>query len=147
MRERTGASPGTSLPRPAEACNIQAIQQPHSTRKGIPMPSEIVEYGEADFHDDLEYERAMARYKLARQRLTVSDVLSEVDRLIATEPDERRHPLFALTRHCLRSGGYRSTGQRAHMSEFVATKFEDLIDIAIERLIEEELASGVSWED
>ena len=64
-------------------------------------------------HDiDVDAELADERYERARRRLTVSDVLSEVNRLISEEPDDRRHPLYALARHCLRSGGYRSTGQR-----------------------------------
>jgi hypothetical protein len=110
------------------------------------MPSDIVMPDDLHYHEDLERERMEARYELARRRLTVSDVLSEVDHLIADQPDERRHPLFALARHCLRSGGYRSTGQRASMSEFIAAKFEDLIDDAIEKLIQEELANFGPWE-
>jgi hypothetical protein len=147
MRERTGASPGTSLPRPAEACNIQAIQQPHSTRKGIPMPSEIIEYGEASFHQDWQLDLEEERYNLALKRLTVSDVLATVDDMVQSESDMRRHPLYTLAKHILRHGGFRSSGRRAHVAEQLGMVFEDLIEEAIERLVTEELASGVSWED
>ena len=99
-------------------------------------------------HDsDVEAELADRRYAQALKRVTVSDVLSEVDHLIAEELDERKHPLYALAKHVLRHGGYRQTGQRTHMADFLTARYEDLLDLAIERLVQEELASGVSWED
>jgi hypothetical protein len=145
--EAKARGPAFAALSPAEACNIHVIQHPYDTRKGMTMPSEIVESAERDYHEEVGRELEEERYTLALKRLTVSDVLSEVDHLIADQPDERRHPLFALARHGLQSGGYRSTGQRAHLAELVSAKFEDLIDIAIERLVQEELASGVSWGD
>ena len=96
---------------------------------------------------DLEAELVDERYARALKRITVDEVLSEVDSLIASESDPRKHPLYALAKHVLRHGGYRQTGQRTHMSDFLTSKFEDLLDEAIERLVQEELASGVSWED
>ena len=97
--------------------------------------------------DDLEAELADQRYERALKRITIDELLSEVHRLIASEGDVRKDPLYALATHVLRHGGYRQTGQRTHMSDFLTAKFEDLIEEAIERLVQEELASGVSWED
>jgi hypothetical protein len=88
-----------------------------------------------------------ARYEMALKRITVSDVLATVDDLVQSEPDMRKHPLYTLAKHVLRHGGYRQTGQRVHMSDFLIAKFEDMLDEAIERLVSEELDSGVSWED
>ena len=96
---------------------------------------------------DLDAELADQRYAQALKRVTVGDVLSEVDHLIADEHDERKHPLYHLARHVLRHGGFRRSGQRAHMADHLGMVFEDLIEEAIERLVQEELASGVSWED
>ena len=96
---------------------------------------------------DTEAELADKRYRSALARITVGDVLSEVDHVIAEEHDERKHPLYALAKHVLRHGGYRQTGQRTHMADFLTARYEDLLDLAIERLVQEELANGVSWED
>jgi hypothetical protein len=74
-------------------------------------------------------------------------VLSEVDHIIADEADPRKHPLHDLARHVLRCGGYRTAGRRAPMADQLLAKCEGLIEDAIERLVSEELASGVSWED
>jgi hypothetical protein len=111
------------------------------------MPSYIVDPPEPRYHEDLEAERYYQRYELARNRVTVSDVLSEVDHLIADEHDERKHPLYTLAKHVLRHGGFRSSGRHAYVAEQLGMVFENLIDDAIERLVNEELASGVSWED
>ena len=147
MRDRKGASPGAANAKAREACNSEAIRQPNITRKGLPMPSEIVEYGEADFHQDWQRDIEEKRYELALKRVTVSDVLSEVDHLIADEHDERKHPLYHLARHVLRHGGFRRSGQRAHMADHLGMVFEDLIEEAIERLVQEELANFGPWED
>jgi hypothetical protein len=96
---------------------------------------------------DVEAERADRRYAQALKRVILGDVLSEVDHLIAEEPDERKHPLNHLARHVLRHGGFRRSGQRAHMADHLGMVFEDLIEEAVERLVQEEWASGVSWED
>lgn len=101
----------------------------------------------ASYDIDTEAELADRRYAQALQRLTVGAVLGEVDHLIADEPDERKHPLYHLARHVLRYGGFRRSGQRAHMADHLGMVFEDLIEEAVERLVQEELASGVSWED
>jgi hypothetical protein len=111
------------------------------------MPSNIVLPDDLRYHEDLEAELANERYELALKRITVGDVLSEVDSLIASQSDERKHPLYTLALHVLRSGGYRSSGQRFHMADFLTAKFEDLLDRAVDNLINEELESGVSWED
>jgi hypothetical protein len=101
-----------------------------------------------DTHNiDVEAELADKRYAQALRRVTVSDVLSEVDHLIAEEHDERKHPLYALAKHVLRHGGYRQTGQRTHMADFLTAKYEDLLDLAIEHLVSEELANFGPWED
>ncbi|MDQ3830378.1 MAG: hypothetical protein M3361_13980 [Candidatus Tectomicrobia bacterium] len=101
----------------------------------------------ASYDIDTEAELADKRYEEALKRVTVGDVLSEVDHLIAEQPDERKHPLYHLARHVLRHGGFRRSGQRAHMADHLGMVFEDLIEEALERLVQEELASGVSWED
>jgi hypothetical protein len=111
------------------------------------MPSNIVIPDDPHYHDDLEAELEHERYELARKRITVSDLLSEVDSLIAAEPDDRKHPLFRLALYCLRNGSYLSTGKRSHLAELIADKYEALIDRALEHLIEEELQSGVTWND
>jgi hypothetical protein len=108
------------------------------------MASQQIPY-HADY--DLEAELADERYARALKRITVDEVLSEVHSLLASEGDLRKHPLYALAKHVLRHGGYWQTGQRTHMSDFLTSKFEDLIEEAVERLVQEELASGVSWED
>jgi hypothetical protein len=97
--------------------------------------------------DDLEAEIADERYERALRRITVDEVLSTLDDLIAQQPDPRKHPLYSLARHVLRHGGYRQTGQRTHMSDFLTAKFEDLIESAIERLGQEELSNFGPWED
>ncbi len=96
---------------------------------------------------DLEAELADERYERALKRITMSDVLATVDDMVQSEPDMRKHPLYTLAIHVLRHGGYRQTGQRTHVADFLTAKYEDLLDLAIERLVQEELASGVSWED
>ncbi len=111
------------------------------------MPSNIVLPDDIHYHEDLEREREETRYELALKRLTVSDVLATVDDMVQSESDLRRHPLYTLAKHVLRHGGFRSSGRRAYVAEALGAKFEDLIEDAIERLVQEELASGVSWED
>jgi hypothetical protein len=101
----------------------------------------------AAYDEDIEAERADERYEMALKRITVSDVLATVDDMVQSEPDMRKHPLYTLAKHVLRHGGYRQTGQRTHMADFLTARYEDLLDLAIERLVQEELESGVSWED
>jgi hypothetical protein len=101
----------------------------------------------AAYDEDVEAERADERYEMALKRITVSDVLATVDDMVQSEPDMRKHPLYTLAKHVLRHGGYRQTGQRTHMADFLTARYEDLLDLAIERLVQEELESGVSWED
>jgi hypothetical protein len=111
------------------------------------MPSNIVLPDDPSYHDDLAAELANERYDRALKRITVSDVLATVDDMVTSEPDMRKHPLYTLAKHVLRHGSFRQTGQRTHMADFLTAKYEDLIDEAIECLVAEELASGVSWED
>jgi hypothetical protein len=111
------------------------------------MPSNLYLPSDLLYHEDLEREREETRYELALKRLTVSDVLATVDDMVQSEPDMRKHPLYTLAKHVLRHGGFRSSGRRAHVVEQLGQVFEDLIEDAIERLVQEELASGVSWED
>jgi hypothetical protein len=101
----------------------------------------------AAYDEDLEAELADERYNRALQRVTVSDVLATVDDMVQSEPDMRKHPLYTLATHVLRHGGFRSSGRRAYVAERLGQVFEDLIEDAIERLVQEELESGVSWED
>jgi hypothetical protein len=111
------------------------------------MPSHTVLPDDLRFHEDIESERYHQRYELALKRITAGDVLSEVDHLIDEESDERKHPLYALAKHCLSHGTYRTSGQRSHLADFLTARFEDMIDEAIQLLVNEELESGVSWED
>jgi hypothetical protein len=108
------------------------------------MPSQAIP---TRYEDDLESEIQGRRYDMALSRITVSDVLSVIDDMVRTEPDERKHPLFALVRHSLRFGTYRTSGRRNHVAELLGAVYEDLIDEAIERLVAEELANFGPWED
>jgi hypothetical protein len=99
-------------------------------------------------HDyDLEAERADQRYERALKRITVDEVLAGVDDLIAQQSDPRKHPLYTLAKHVLRHGGFRSSGRRAHVAAQLGQVFEDLIEDAIERLAQEELANFGPWEE
>ena len=111
------------------------------------MPSHLYMPYDVRYHEDLEREREETRYELALRRITVDEVIAGVEDVIAQQPDTRKHPLFTLAKHVLRHGGFRSSGRRAHVAEQLGQVFEDLIEDAIERLVQEELASGVSWED
>jgi hypothetical protein len=111
------------------------------------MPSNIVLPDDPRYHDDLEAELADERYQLALKRITVGDILATVDDMVQSQADMRLHPLYTLAKHVLRHGGYRSSGQHFHMADFLTAKFEDLIDLAIERLVAEELANFGPWGD
>lgn len=111
------------------------------------MPSNIVLPDDPRYHEDLEAERADECYSLALKRITVSDVLATVDDMVQSEPDMRKHPLYTLAKHVLRHGGYRQTGQRTYMADFLTARYEDLLDLAIEHLVSEELANFGPWED
>ena len=54
----------------------------------LPYPSDF----QIDYHADLHE----ARRRLAFKSLDVSDVLAEIDDLIAAEPDPSKHPCAAL---------------------------------------------------
>ena len=99
----------------------------------------------AAYDEDLEAERADERYQLALKRLTVSDVLATVDDMVQSEPDMRKHPLYTLATHVLRHGGFRSSGRRAHVADQLGQVFEDLIEKAIEHLVQEELSNFGPW--
>jgi hypothetical protein len=111
------------------------------------MPSNIYLPDDVHYHEDLEWEREETRYEPELKRITVSDILATVDDMVQSEPDMKKHPLYVLAKHVLRHGGFRSSGRRAYVTEALGAKFEDLIEDAIERLVQEELESGVSWED
>ena len=96
---------------------------------------------------DLEAELVDERYARALKRITVDEVLSEVDSLIARESGFRKHPLHALATRVLRHGGFRSSGKRAAVAEHLAAVAEELIEQAIETLAQEELANFGPWED
>jgi len=111
------------------------------------MPSHIVEPAERYYHEDLERDIEEERYALALKRLTVSDVLATVDDMVQSEPDMRLHPLYALAKHVLRHGGFRSSGKRVYVAEQIGAVFEHLIEDAIEQLVREELSNFGPWED
>ena len=90
--------------------------------------------------DDPEADRQWQREQMALRSLRISDVLSELDSLIAAEADEHRHPLYSLAAHTL---------DRTTMpgpAEGLWTRFTALVDHAIERLVEQRLADPTSWE-
>jgi hypothetical protein len=67
---------------------------------------------------------------MARKAPTISDVLAEVDSLIAAEEDEHLHPLYYLVAHVL--GETTQPGSAEGLME----RWRRLIDHAIERLVE-----------
>ncbi len=148
MRERKGASPCVE-----GHSGSRGMQQPRANatsllyRKDAPMPSNVYLPSDLHYHEDLEREREETRYELALKRLTVSDVLATVDDMVQSEPDMRRHPLYVLATHVLNHGGLRSSGRRAHVAEQLGMVFEDLIEEAIERLVQEEMTNLGPWED
>jgi hypothetical protein len=111
------------------------------------MPSHIVDPDERYYHEDHEAERHHQRYELALGRLTISDVLATVDDMVQSEPDMRKHPLHHLVRHALKFGTYGRSGRRAHLGDVLCAAYEDMIEVAIERLVAEELANFGPWEE
>jgi hypothetical protein len=83
---------------------------------------------------------AWFRAQAALRTLSISDILAEVDSLIAAEHNEQRHPLFSLVAHALDKRIMAGTG------ESLQTRYGQLIDHAIERLVEARLGS-TGWED
>jgi hypothetical protein len=96
----------------------------------VPAPDQF------DYHADRRWQRE----QLALQSLAISDILAEVDDLIAAEPDEQRHPLFSLVANAIDRRVMPGTG------ESLQTRYGQLIDHAIERLVEARLGS-TGWED
>lgn len=94
-----------------------------------------------NYHQDLAQDLAWRRAELALKSLTISDVLAEVDSLIASEPAEEQHPLYALAAHALD----RTT--QPGSAEGLMARYKCLIDHAVERLVEQRLADPASWED
>jgi hypothetical protein len=92
---------------------------------------------DVDYHADLQWRRQ----EMARKALSVSDVLAEVDALIAAEEDERLHPLYSLAAHSL--GETTQPGS----AEGLMDRFRRLVDYAVERLVEQKLADPHAWED
>jgi hypothetical protein len=84
---------------------------------------------------------AWHRQQLALQSLSISDILAQVDDLIAAEPDEQKHPLFSLVVNALDRRIMPGTG------ESLQERYGRLIDQAIETLVEPCLADGSAWED
>ena len=82
-----------------------------------------------DYHSDWQWQRQQR----ALQSLTVSDVLAEVDDLIAAEPDEQQHPLYSLVAHTL---GHTTMPGSA---EGLQARLRRLVDDAVERLVEQRL--------
>jgi hypothetical protein len=96
----------------------------------VPSPDDI------DYHADLQWHRQQR----ALQSLSISDILAEVDSLIAAEPDEQKHPIFSLVAHALGRTTMPGT------AESLQGRFGKLIDVAIEKLIEATLADPTAWE-
>jgi hypothetical protein len=96
----------------------------------IPYPDEI------DYHADLQWQREQR----ALQSLSIADVLAEVDSLIAHIAEEQRHPLFSLVANALDKRVQCGTAQS------LQTKYGKLIDHAIGRLVEAQLADPAAWE-
>jgi hypothetical protein len=94
-----------------------------------------------DFDVDYHADRRWQREQLALQSLAISDILADVDALIAAEPDEQRHPLFSLVANALDRRIMPGTG------EGLIARYGRLIDQAIERLVEAKLADPTAWED
>jgi hypothetical protein len=92
---------------------------------------------DVDYHADLQWQRQ----QMALKTLTVSDVLSELDDLIASQPDETQHPLCALVAHALDRTTMPGT------AEGLMARYRRLIDHAIETLVEARLADPSCWED
>jgi hypothetical protein len=82
---------------------------------------------------------AWFREQAALRSLSIGDILAEVDDLIAQEPDEQGHPLFALVANALDKRIMPGT------AESLQTRYGRLIDAAIERLVEARLGS-TGWE-
>jgi hypothetical protein len=83
---------------------------------------------------------AWFRAQAALRTLNISDILADVDALIAAEPDEQKHPLFSLVANALDKRIMPGTG------ESLQVRYGQLIDQAIERLVEARLGS-TGWED
>jgi hypothetical protein len=81
------------------------------------------------------------REQQALRSLSISDILTEVDSLIASEPDEQRHPLFSLVANALDRRIMPGTG------ESLQIRYGKLIDQAIEHLVEQALSDSSRWED
>ena len=106
---------------------------------GLPYPSS---------HDiDVQAELNEARYEQALQALRPSEVLATVDALVAQLVNAREHPLYALVAHCLHAGTAQRSGKRPYVSELVGAAYEPLIEAAITRLVEEQLADSSAWEE
>jgi hypothetical protein len=105
----------------------------------IPYPS--------DFDIDTEAELQATRAEQARNRLDPSDVLAVTIHCLLEIADDEQNPLWLLIRHCTQVGTTTETGQRPHQCEGVGEAFLPLIDKAITRLVDEQLADVRVWED
>jgi hypothetical protein len=91
---------------------------------------------EIDFHTDLAWQRQEAALKA----ITISDVLAEVDGMIASEPAPEKHPLYFLVAYSLDRRVMPGTW------EGLWTRYRRLIDHAVEKLIEARLVDSSQWE-
>jgi hypothetical protein len=91
---------------------------------------------DVDYHADLQWPRQEAALK----SLTISEVLAEVDGLIAQTADEQKHPLYSLVAHALDRTTMPGT------AEGLMARYGRLLDLAIERLVEQKLADPTAWE-
>jgi hypothetical protein len=102
------------------------------------MASQYLQLVASDVDDAADL--AWHRQQLALQSLSISDILAEVDSLIAAEPDEQRHPLFSMVANDLDRRIMPGTG------ESLQTRYGKLIDHASETLVEQRLADSTCWE-
>jgi hypothetical protein len=99
------------------------------------------------FDIDTQAERNAERAAQAREHIDPSDLLAVVQHLMLEIADDAQHPLWPLIQHCARVGTLTETGKRPHQCEGVGEAFLPLIDKAISRLVDEQLADASAWED
>jgi hypothetical protein len=98
-----------------------------------------------NFDQNLDEERLDARRQLALRAIDAGDVIAVVEDMLASEPDPRRHPLYAVAAWYLDKGPHTEARYWAHES-FVAA-WETLVRQAIDALVEAQLQDPRAWED
>jgi hypothetical protein len=93
-----------------------------------------IPYG-SEFDIDYHREAQQRRVDAARKQLDVSDVLSQIDDLIASEPDPTAHPLYGLAAWLLDQTWACDGGA-------LFDRCKALCLTAIDRLVEQHLQGG-----